>query len=91
VLHLLVHARAEAGSASLAEIAPTVQCDPGDYAGTDDVEAPVEVADEWRLHTRATFGLRTFRGGHFFLRTHHREILADIGRHLHPVVPATPA
>jgi medium-chain acyl-[acyl-carrier-protein] hydrolase len=52
------------------------------YVGADDSEAPMEVAEEWRLHTSGTFSLRTFRGGHFFLRAQHREILADVGRHL---------
>jgi oxidase EvaA len=33
VLHVLVHARAEAGSAGIAEIAPTVQCDPAGFTG----------------------------------------------------------
>ncbi|WP_432843900.1 NDP-hexose 2,3-dehydratase family protein [Dactylosporangium sp. CA-092794] len=33
VLHVLVHARVEAGSASIAEFAPTVQCDPANYTG----------------------------------------------------------
>ncbi|MFI8460617.1 NDP-hexose 2,3-dehydratase family protein [Kitasatospora sp. NPDC085464] len=33
VLHLLAHARVEAGLANVAEIAPTVQCCPDNYAG----------------------------------------------------------
>lgn len=33
VLHVLVHARTEAGSASIAELAPTVQCAPANYQG----------------------------------------------------------
>lgn len=32
VLHLLVHARVEAGAAFIAELAPTVQCDPATYS-----------------------------------------------------------
>ncbi|KID30424.1 NDP-hexose 2,3-dehydratase [Prauserella sp. Am3] len=33
VLHVLVHARSEPGYADVVELGPTVQCDPGNYAG----------------------------------------------------------
>ncbi|MFD8750652.1 NDP-hexose 2,3-dehydratase family protein [Kitasatospora sp. NPDC059577] len=40
VLHLLAHARVEAGLANVAEIAPTVQCCPDNYAGLPSERQP---------------------------------------------------
>jgi oxidase EvaA len=40
VLHLLAHARVEAGSANVSELAPTVQCTPGNYRGLDAERQP---------------------------------------------------
>ncbi|GGS84057.1 hypothetical protein GCM10010156_48410 [Planobispora rosea] len=38
------------------------------FAGLDDGEVPPGDMLGWARHTRAGFGLRTLRGGHFFLR-----------------------
>lgn len=54
------------------------------YAGTHDPEVGLGLAGEWDRHTTGGFSLRSFPGGHFFLRRHRTEILADIAGRLTP-------
>jgi medium-chain acyl-[acyl-carrier-protein] hydrolase len=61
---------------------PPLACPVRVYVGRDDAEAPPAVADGWRHHTVGGFGLRVFPGGHFFLRSQYRRMLADVAEHL---------
>jgi medium-chain acyl-[acyl-carrier-protein] hydrolase len=56
-----------------------LQCPIGAFGGADDAETPEESLRAWRVHTGGPFTLRTFPGGHFYLRDHAAELLAMIG------------
>lgn len=45
------------------------------YLGSDDAEAPAELADQWARHTDAGFRARVLPGGHFFLHDRRDELL----------------
>jgi surfactin synthase thioesterase subunit len=53
------------------------------YAGAEDQEAGPEEMVGWGEHTMAGSNLKIFDGGHFFLRTHSRELLECISKSLH--------
>jgi medium-chain acyl-[acyl-carrier-protein] hydrolase len=48
------------------------------YAGEDDREAGPSEMSAWSEHTSSESNLTTFKGGHFFLRTHSQEVLEKI-------------
>ena len=56
-------------------------------AGTEDAEARVERVEAWREQTRAGFDLRLFPGGHFFLHSAARDVLAAVDEVLAPHLP----
>ncbi|MEU8877891.1 alpha/beta fold hydrolase [Streptomyces javensis] len=51
-----------------------VRCDVVALAGDEDAHVEVEEVAGWRNHTKGTFELRIFDGGHFFLADHEPEI-----------------
>jgi len=68
VLHALVQARVEAGALNVAELAPTVHCQPGNYAGLAAGERPafldyVESVDPARIRYEAR---HSEEGGRFY-------------------------
>ncbi|HEX4446185.1 MAG TPA: alpha/beta fold hydrolase [Polyangiaceae bacterium] len=54
------------------------------FGGTDDALTPREHLDAWRDETAATFRVRTFPGGHFYLTARRAEVLADLAATLAP-------
>ncbi|MDI2127086.1 thioesterase II family protein [Yinghuangia seranimata] len=46
--------------------------------GDDDPHTTVAEAEAWGEHTAGAFALHVFRGGHFYLDTHHREVTGII-------------
>jgi medium-chain acyl-[acyl-carrier-protein] hydrolase len=60
------------------------------YAAVDDCEVAVADIEAWRDHTTAGYRLRTYRGGHLFMRDHRSQMLADIAVDLLASRPALP-
>jgi len=58
--------------------APLLDCLLTVFAGTDDPTTPVESLDGWRRETSAAFALRMLAGGHFFLESERKQLVADI-------------
>nr|WP_326591489.1 thioesterase domain-containing protein [Streptomyces brevispora] len=54
--------------------------------GDDDPQVTVDEASSWREHTTASFELKVFPGGHFFLDSHVAPVL-DLIRGRMSVVP----
>ena len=52
------------------------------YAGSGDARLPRQAIEAWREQTRASFALREFPGGHFFLHTAEKQLLAAIAEDL---------
>ncbi|MGF1338566.1 thioesterase II family protein [Streptomyces flavovirens] len=57
------------------EPGPALRCPVWSLVGDDDPKVTVEEARTWSHHTEGAFALRVFRGGHFYLTAHQREIL----------------
>ncbi|GGO60748.1 thioesterase II family protein [Nonomuraea cavernae] len=55
-----------------------VDCPITAFVGDDDPKTTIEEARAWRRHTSATFGLRIFPGGHFFLDDRRAEVAAAL-------------
>jgi surfactin synthase thioesterase subunit len=52
------------------------------YGGDEDADATPAELDGWRKFARRDFRRRDFAGGHFFLRSHQAELLADLASDL---------
>jgi len=50
--------------------------------GDDDPKVSLDEAKAWGEHTQAAFDLRVFRGGHFYLADHQKEIVSLVTAHL---------
>jgi len=61
---------------------PDVSCPVHALTGADDPKVTVDEARAWSAHTSASFALRVFPGGHFYLNDHVPEILAVISDQL---------
>jgi medium-chain acyl-[acyl-carrier-protein] hydrolase len=55
------------------------------FGGVNDPVVPVEAIEGWRAYTSGGFRLRMFEGDHFFIHSHHAdllgEVLADLNGH----------
>lgn len=58
------------------------------YRGSRDERLPGEVVEAWREQTTASFAIRSFPGGHFFLHTAEEEFLEALARDLGEFVPS---
>lgn len=61
---------------------PPLDCPIVALGGRDDEDVPVEDVRAWRSHTSAAFTYKIFPGGHFFVRTHQREVVSEVANHL---------
>ena len=57
------------------------------YAGEDDREAGPNEMTAWSEHSSGESNLTTFKGGHFFLRTHSQELLENISSRIGRLKP----
>lgn len=57
---------------------PPLDCPLTAFGGTHDHVVPPEAVEGWREYTRGPFRLRMFDAGHFFIHTHHAELLGEI-------------
>jgi surfactin synthase thioesterase subunit len=60
------------------------------FGGTADGEVREDDLMAWQAHTRADFGLRMLRGGHFIVRTAQRDITRAIAEDLSAAIGAGP-
>jgi medium-chain acyl-[acyl-carrier-protein] hydrolase len=56
------------------------------YGGEDDEQVPRAHLEAWSRHTGAIFDVQTFPGGHFYLRSAQRDLLADLVGRLSPAI-----
>jgi medium-chain acyl-[acyl-carrier-protein] hydrolase len=61
---------------------PPLECPISAFGGLEDPEATEAELNAWQRHTRSTFSLRRFAGGHFYLRDAGQELLAAMCRDL---------
>lgn len=54
--------------------------------GDNDPKVTIDEAQAWQEHTNATFALRVFDGGHFYLSHHQQPIVDEVRAALNPVV-----
>lgn len=59
---------------------PALNCPVIALTGDDDPRVTLEEAGDWAGHTQASFRLRVFPGGHFYLNTHATAVMAEITR-----------
>ncbi|GGQ19730.1 NDP-hexose 2,3-dehydratase family protein [Streptosporangium pseudovulgare] len=80
VTHLLVHARAEAGSRDVVELAPTVQLQPGNYAGLPPERVPRYREEALRPDpARLRYDtVQSEEGGRFY-HAENRSMIIDVG------------
>lgn len=64
---------------------PPLDCPIQAYGGTTDPNVRREHLEGWAEQTSASFGLRLFTGGHFFLQTGRDEFLAGLAQDLLPL------
>lgn len=73
--------------------AEPLDCPISAYGGREDPEATESQLSAWRSETRASFTVRQFSGGHFYIRDARKELLAAVCRDLadvgEPVLGAT--
>jgi surfactin synthase thioesterase subunit len=69
---------------------PPLPCPVTALLGADDSEVTQEQARPWADYTRASFGLRVFPGGHFYLNAELPGLIAEIMRRLADSVPPRP-
>lgn len=69
---------------------PALACPITALAGLDDARATPEVLAGWRPHTAGPFELLRFPGGHFYLQTQGRELVATLEARLHAIPAAKP-
>lgn len=58
------------------------------YGGSEDEEVPLSALDAWQEHTRSAFEVKLFRGGHFYLHSESRSLLAQISNSLESMIAA---
>lgn len=58
---------------------PPLVCPISAFGGRDDVKAPPNMLEAWRVHTTGRFSLRMYPGGHFFLKDVEAALLQAIG------------
>ncbi|MFE6686300.1 thioesterase II family protein [Streptomyces sp. NPDC057743] len=63
---------------------PPLTCPLSVFGGTTDPQATAEELRAWRAQTEGDCTLREFPGGHFFLNTHHTEVLSAVSHDLAP-------
>jgi len=56
------------------------------YNGAEDKRLPREVVEAWREQTTASFALREFAGGHFFMHTEEEEFLRVLAEDLNRLI-----
>jgi len=61
---------------------PPLDCPIRAYGGSDDPNVSRAHLQAWALETTASFAMRIFPGGHFYLQTHRQEFLAALARDL---------
>ena len=61
---------------------PPLDCPIRAYGGESDPNVTSFHLEAWREETVSSFGMRTFPGGHFYLRTHGEEFLAALAADL---------
>jgi oxidase EvaA len=89
VLHLLVQARVEAGAACIAVLAPTVQCEPANYAGVAAPDRPAfldRVLDADPAAVRLDV-VQSEEGGRLY-RAQTRNMVVEVGEDFPDAVPA---
>lgn len=69
---------------------PPLPCPVTTLLGADDSEVAVEQARPWADYTAASFSLRVFPGGHFYLTDQRGGVIAEIMRRLAESVPPRP-
>lgn len=57
---------------------PPLDCPISAFGGTHDPVVPAEAVEGWRAYTRGGFRLRMFDGEHFFIHTHHAELMGEV-------------
>ncbi|MFB0614774.1 thioesterase II family protein [Streptomyces sp. AGS-58] len=57
------------------EPGPNLRCPVVALVGDDDPKVTVDEARAWSRHTDASFEFHVFRGGHFYLTSHQRQVL----------------
>lgn len=57
---------------------PPLICPITAFGGLEDPEVTIEDLKAWQLHTRSTFRVKTFKGGHFFLQSSKQELIQEI-------------
>ncbi|MFE1438668.1 thioesterase II family protein [Streptomyces sp. NPDC058739] len=67
--------------------APPLRCPVVAMGGDADPVTPVADLEAWERHATASFRLRVFRGGHFFLDTHTDAVRQEILDHIAAVTP----
>lgn len=68
---------------------PPLHCPVIALRGDEDPMASLEETRAWSRHTTASFALKSFPGGHFFLNDHIPEILRMVSGHLDGVPQRT--
>lgn len=61
---------------------PDVSCPVRALVGDADPRVEIDEARVWDRHTTASFGIRVFPGGHFYLVDHWSEIATDVAEHI---------
>jgi medium-chain acyl-[acyl-carrier-protein] hydrolase len=61
---------------------PPLDCPVHAYGGAKDPNIHREHLEGWKEQTTASFALRVFPGGHFYLQTYRQEFLAALARDL---------
>jgi medium-chain acyl-[acyl-carrier-protein] hydrolase len=65
-----------------------LRCSITAFGGLGDEEVSRENLDAWREHTRGSFKLRMFSGGHFFISSAKHDVLLALGRELRELAEA---
>ncbi|MFJ9822030.1 thioesterase II family protein [Streptomyces sp. NPDC101151] len=66
------------------EPGPNLRCPVVSLVGDDDPKVTVDEARAWSRHTDASAEFHAFKGGHFYLTSHQREVLALLAAHAGP-------
>lgn len=61
---------------------PRLDCPVVALVGDDDSQVTIDEARAWGEHTTATFELKVFTGGHFYLTTHAAAVMSAIREHV---------
>lgn len=74
----LVRADLELNDTHVHSPGPPLDCPLSAFGGLHDPIVPVEAVEGWRLYTRGGFRARMFEGDHFFIHTHHADLLGEV-------------